>query len=482
MDAENLTVEEHVIENPHVPDNHYGGMEAIRMITECLSRYDTPQDREFDCSILPGSQEIEEEEFPFREEESTTSIMEELLEHARTPLFAGASTNRLVSTLLLLNCFTVFGVSNAFADELLTLMHILLPKDNLLPRSHYEARKYVAKLGLSYNSIHACRNGCCLFRKELLGALSCPKCNAPRYKSETSQRPAKLLRHFPLIPRLRRMYRCKRLAELNKWHATREKEGTNVECVPDSKAWKHIEAMDGNFTAEHRNIRLGMALDGVNPFSNQSLSHSTWPVLLVNYNLPAWLVTKPFFIMMALLIPGKESVTSENIDVYLAPLIEELQELWEGVPAIDVSEEPQKQQFTLRALLLWCIHDYPAYGLTSGQVTKGYRACTECGPHVSTRRSKALGKNVYLGHRRYLNRRHPYRRLRQAFDGETEDRPPPPVLTGTDIRGYAEERDSWKQKSQGRRGGGEDDPIHRHGVKRLSALFALPYWQVGAGL
>lgn len=107
------------------------------MITECLSRYDTPQHTEMDCSILPGSQETQEEEFPFREEGSTTEVMEELLEHARTPLFVGASTNRLVSTLLLLNCFTVFGVSNAFADELLTLMHILLPNGNLLPHSHY---------------------------------------------------------------------------------------------------------------------------------------------------------------------------------------------------------------------------------------------------------------------------------------------------------------------------------------------------------
>ena len=275
------------------------------------------------------------------------------------------------------------------------------------------------------------------------------------------------------------MYRCKWLAELNKWHASRDKEGGNVECVPDSKAWKHIESLDGTFATEARNIRLGMALDGVNPFSNQSLSHSTWPVLLVNYNLPAWLVTKPFFIMLALLIPGKESVTSDNIDVYLAPLLEELLELWVGVSATDVSEEPHRQQFTLRALLLWCIHDYPAYGLTSGQVTKGYRACVECGPHVSTRRSKALGKNIYLGHRRYLHRRHPYRRLRHAFDGHQEDREPPPLLTGGDIKGYAQERVSWNQEQQGRTGGGEGDPIHRTGVKRLSALFQLPYWQVG---
>jgi len=452
-------------------------MDAIRMIMECLARYDNLQDSDPpECGETDG--EEEDDEIPWPEGDHTGDVMDELLEHARTPLFEGATTSRLVSTLLLLNCFAVFGVSNAFVTELLQLLRILLPSDNHLPTSHYEAQKYVGKLGLSYNIIHACRNGCCLFRKELQDAESCPKCNAPRYKSQSSRIPSKILRHFPLIPRLKRMYRCKKLAELNKWHADRVKEGSNVDCVPDSKAWKHIESLDPDFTAEPRNIRLGMALDGVNPFGNQSLSHSTWPVLLLNYNLPAWLVTKPFFIMLSLLIPGKESVTSENIDVYLAPLIEELLELWEGVPAIDVSEEPPRQHFKLRSLLLWCIHDFPAYGLTSGQVTKGYRGCTECGPNVTTRRSRALGKNVYLGHRRYLSRSHPYRRLRQAFDGQQEYRPPPQTLTGSNIKDFARERISFLQASQGRRGAGEEDPIHRTGVKRLSALYMLPYWQV----
>jgi hypothetical protein len=89
-----------------------------------------------------------------------------------------------------------------------------------------------------------------------------------------------------------------------------------MECVPDSKAWKHIDS-----------IFHGLALDGVNPFSNQSLSPSNWLVVLVNYNLPPWLVTNRYFVMYSLIILGKESVILKNIDVYLAPLIEELLEL-----------------------------------------------------------------------------------------------------------------------------------------------------------
>jgi hypothetical protein len=46
--------------------------------------------------------------------------------------------------------------------------------------------------------------------------------------------------------------------------------------------------------------------------------------------------------MLVLLIPGKESVTSENIDVYLAPLIEELQQLWHGVKMLSMSQMTMK--------------------------------------------------------------------------------------------------------------------------------------------
>ena len=151
-----------------------------------------------------------------------------------------------------------------------------------------------------------------------------------------------------------------------------------MECVLDSKAWKHIDSLYPGFAWENRNIRLGFALDGVNPFSNQSLNHSTWPVVLLNYNLQPWLVTKRFFLMLALLILGKESVTSENVDVCLAPLIEELQQLWEDIDAIDASAENVNRNFTLKVILMWCIHDFPAYGLVSGQVTKG----TEGAPNV----------------------------------------------------------------------------------------------------
>ena len=72
-------------------------------------------------------------------------------------------------------------------------------------------------------------------------------------------------------------------------------------------------------------MRLGLALDGMNPFADLSTRHSMWPVMMVNYNLPPWLVTKNFFVMLSLIIPGKQFVNNSNIDVYMQPLVEEME-------------------------------------------------------------------------------------------------------------------------------------------------------------
>jgi hypothetical protein len=100
-------------------------------------------------------------------------------------------------------------------------------------------------------------------------------------------------------------------------------------------------------------------MDGVNPFGLRSSSYSVWPVALVNYNLPPHMVIKKGHIMLALLIPRKYKV--HNMDVYLAPLVEELQLLWEGVQMVDMSRSEADRQFWLRAILMWTMHDFPGF-------------------------------------------------------------------------------------------------------------------------
>jgi hypothetical protein len=71
-----------------------------------------------------------------------------------------------------------------------------------------------------------------------------------------------------------------------KWHAEgRTKDGV-LRHLANGEAWKAFNSCDPDFTSDPRNVRLGLASDGFNPFGNMSSSHITWPIMLVPYNLP----------------------------------------------------------------------------------------------------------------------------------------------------------------------------------------------------
>ena len=64
------------------------------------------------------------------------------------------------------------------------------------------------------------------------------------------------------------------------------------------------------------------------------------------------------FLFMSILILGPKHL-NWSLDVFLQPLIEELNELWStGAHTYDCST---KTNFAMRALLLWTINDFPAY-------------------------------------------------------------------------------------------------------------------------
>ena len=80
--------------------------------------------------------------------------------------------------------------------------------------------------------------------------------------------------------------------------------------------------------------------------------------------------------MIAVFIPGLKQ-PSNDIDVYLKPLVDDLVLLWkeEGVRVWDMHAE---ENFNLRALHFVTINDWPALSNLSEQSNKGYRACTHC--------------------------------------------------------------------------------------------------------
>ncbi len=199
-----------------------------------------------------------------------------MLKDAQTSMYEGCPISCLATILLLLNLCNTHGISNMFVDEHFSLLRLdLFPRDNIIPKLLYEVKTIVKWLGLSYNSIHACYNGFVLFKGKLKDSKACPKCKRSRYIEGSYIVPYKVLRHFPSIPRLKRMYRCPTLVDLMAWHNANISNDGLICFVYDVKAWKHINTTWADFVKDPYNIRLGVTLDWVNPYVDLSKNHFT---------------------------------------------------------------------------------------------------------------------------------------------------------------------------------------------------------------
>ncbi|XP_062103346.1 uncharacterized protein LOC133814397 [Humulus lupulus] len=201
-------------------------------------------------------------------------------------------------------------------------------------------------------------------------AENCHICGHERYKfkgTKGKKIPHKKMHYFPITPRLQRLFMSRHTSSDMRCHKEERVDTEGVLRHPaDAAVWKDFDKQYPDFAKEPRNIRLGFATDGFNPFGDLSNSYSMWPVILMPYNMPPWICMKREFLMMSLLIPGRRA-PGKDIDVYLQPLIEELKELWEkGVQTFDVVD---KTYFIMRAAILWTINDFSAYGTVSGYST-----------------------------------------------------------------------------------------------------------------
>jgi len=140
----------------------------------------------------------------------------------------------------------------------------------------------------------------------------------------------------------------------------------------NGEAWKHFNSVHPHFSAESRNVRLGLCTDGFNPFGSFAAPYSCWPVILTVYNLPLEMCMRSEFMFLSTIIPGP-SRPGQNIDVCLRPLIDELTQLSSSeASTYDIS---RKHNFVMRAALMWTINDFPAYEMVSGWSTHGKLAC-----------------------------------------------------------------------------------------------------------
>ncbi|XP_072071886.1 uncharacterized protein [Arachis hypogaea] len=270
-------------------------------------------------------------------------------------------------------------------------------------------------MGLDYQKIDACRNDCMLYRNGYENDLSCHVCGTSRY-----------IEHHEEEDDVTSSRKPRKVAAKTLKHV---KDGS-LRHPADGESWKAFDNRHEDFAKEPRNVRLGLASDGFNPFRTLSSTHSTWPVVLIVYNLPPWMSMKPDYFMLSLLIPGPQS-PGNDIDVYLQPLVEELKELWES--GVETYDSKENKTFNMKACLLWTINDFPAYAMLYGWSTKGKLACPCCNDETSSIYLKHSHKTVYMDHRRFLSINHPWRHNKRSFNGKNELRSPPQLLEGSAV-------------------------------------------------
>ncbi|KAL1197958.1 hypothetical protein V5N11_013646 [Cardamine amara subsp. amara] len=134
----------------------------------------------------------------------------------------------------------------------------------------------------------------------------------------------------------------------------------------------------------------------------------------------------------------------------------------------------------MRALLMWTISDFPAYGMLSGWSTHGILSCPYCQDVTDAFQLRNRRKGCWFDcHRRFLPSRHPYRRSRTLFtkDKKVFDAPPPEIDGSAildQLRDFGAEMTAYC-------GGNGHEPVYGasevHNWHKKSIFWELPYWK-----
>ncbi|CAL2238671.1 unnamed protein product [Prunus armeniaca] len=141
------------------------------------------------------------------------------------PLYLGCSKYTKLSALVkLYHLKEKHGMNDVCFTKLLILQGDLLPYENTIHSSMYEAKKTLSALGMSYEKIHAYPNDWILHRKDYEDSTHCPTCGISRWKEGKDSIlkegvPAKVVWYFPPIPRFQRMFQSHKTTQSLTWHA-----------------------------------------------------------------------------------------------------------------------------------------------------------------------------------------------------------------------------------------------------------------------
>ncbi|GLT41667.1 hypothetical protein SLA2020_157120 [Shorea laevis] len=409
----------------------------------------------------------------------------ELLHAAEVHIGIGEQNVTVLSWMAeMLNMKTLYNMSAANWEMALSLSRKLLSAEDQekVPKDFYSAKKMMNVLGLGYKKIDVCINDCFLYYGEQNKNLNaCPVCGESRYEPRNMAAvrqkavPRKSLWYLSITPRLQRLYMSRKTAEHMTWHLKCRDDSDEVIHPAGSEAWKHFDKTYPTFAEEPRNVRLGLCTDGFNPFGSSGSTYSCWPVFLTVYNLPPELCMNSEHIFLSMIIAGPKS-PGKNIDVLLRPLIDELNELWTN--GVETYDSFRKQNFIMKAALLWTVSDFPGYGMLSGWSTHGRLSCPYCMENTKAFQLQFGRKISFFDcHRQYLPPTHPFRRDKKNFYvNRIERSPPPPRLDGHLIEERVNQLPDIIFGQSVRKQSIPGFGVSHNWVKR-SIFWELPYWK-----
>jgi len=409
--------------------------------------------------------------------EETAKAFYEMMESAKKPLHKYTTLSQLECMGRLMGLKSQLNMSREGFNLMLQIFGEMLPEGHELPKNEYTSQKLLRALKMDYESIHACPNGCVLFRGEdLESATHCPKCKASRFveversdgMKKQSPIPEKVLRYLPVIPRLQRLYMTEESAKQMRWHKNGKRYSGNMVHPSDGDAWKYFDAQHPRKAEEARNVRVAFATDGFNPYGMMAAPYTCWPVFVIPLNLPPGVMFDPKNVFLSLIIPGHPG---NNMGVFMQPLWDELLRAWEkGVCTYD---QASKRNFIMHVWYQYSLHDFLAYGIFSGWCVHGKFPCPTCKATVMFTWLKKGGKySSFDKHRQFLDDNHEFRRDTKHFTKGVEvTDPKPEIMSGAQILAQLEALEIDPDNG-GFKGYGET-----HMWTHVSGLHRLPYFK-----
>ena len=167
------------------------------------------------------------------------------------------------------------------------------------------------------------------------------------------------------------------LASIVQNHIPSSSKGNDIMYdIHHSPSWSEVYTKDGVFQGDQRGIAISLCTDGVNPFSQNRVTYSMWPVVLTLLNLPRQ-IRQSFTnqLLVGIISAGDGGKEAKNVHPYLEILVDELL----GLSNRRLYDSYSCAPFSLKVEILLYVLDYPGIGKVLNTMGSGaYQGCVWC--------------------------------------------------------------------------------------------------------